>query len=242
MIKDNIRKVKERIASVCSKIGSDPSDISIIAVTKGRGIEQIKEACDAGLAEIGENKVQEALLKYNELSQPQAGKPSAETIDYRPSTIKWHMIGHLQTNKAKVAVNIFDLIQSVDSLQLASEINKQAGKINKVQDILIEVNVSAETSKFGLKPDEVIDNIKAITQLANINIKGLMTVAPIVDNPEKVRPYFRVLNGLKDEINRLMADSCKLSILSMGMTDDFEIAIEEGANMVRLGRAIFEER
>lgn len=229
MIKDNILKIKKNIAVACSKIGKDASDISIIAVTKGRGIEQIREVCKAGLIEIGENKVQEALLKYNQLP----------TLNSQLRAVKWHMIGHLQTNKVKDAVRIFDLIQSVDSLHLAFEINKQAAKINKVQDVLIEVNVSGEPAKFGLKPDDVIDNIKTIAQLKNINIQGLMTIAPIVDSPEKARPYFRMLRALNDEINKLMADSSRLAVLSMGMTDDFGIAIEEGANMVRLGRAIF---
>ncbi len=237
MIKDNIMKIRANIALACSKIGKDPSDICIIAVTKGRGIEQIREVCAAGLTGIGENKVQEAVIKYNNLSGYRLS-----VSDSARQPIKWHMIGHLQANKAKDAVKIFDLIQSVDSLSLASEINKQAARINKVQDILIEVNVSGEASKFGLKPDELSDNIKAIAQLKNINMQGLMTIAPIMDTPEKARPYFCKLRELKEQINKQMADSVRLSVLSMGMTDDFEIAIEEGANMVRLGRAIFEDR
>ncbi len=243
MIKDNIFKIKERIASACFDIDKNPLDISIIAVTKGRGIEQIREVCEAGLTEIGENKVQEALLKYNELSTIPAKNLGGSAAycggNYRPAAIKWHMVGHLQTNKAKDAVNIFDLIQSVDSLRLASEINRQAAKINKVQDILIEVNVSGESAKFGLKPGDVIDNIKAIAQLKNINIQGLMTIASIADNQEKNRPYFKKLRELFHRINALRVTRYALRILSMGMTDDFEIAIEEGANMVRLGRAIF---
>ncbi len=236
MIKDNILKIRGDIALACSKIGKDSSDISIIAVTKSRAIEQIREVCEAGLTEIGENKVQEAMLKFNQLSTPNF---QLQALNFRLRAVKWHMIGHLQTNKAKDAVKIFDLIQSVDSSHLAFEINKQAAKINKIQDILFEVNVSGELAKFGLKPEDVIDNIKAIAQLKNINIRGLMTIAPIADNQEKNRPYFKKLRELFHSINELRVASYELRILSMGMTDDFEIAIEEGANMVRLGRAIF---
>jgi pyridoxal phosphate enzyme (YggS family) len=150
------------------------------------------------------------------------------------------MVGHLQTNKVKDAVKIFDLIQSVDSLHLAEEIDKQAAKINKIQDILIEVKTSPEATKFGLQLEVVIEVIKGITKLKNLNIKGLMTIAPIVDNPEKARPYFRLLRELGDKINESRITNHESRILSMGMTDDFEVAIEEGANMVRLGRAIFD--
>ncbi|MDP3731736.1 MAG: YggS family pyridoxal phosphate-dependent enzyme [Candidatus Omnitrophota bacterium] len=230
MVKKNAYRIRQRIIKVCSKINQDPSKITIVAVSKGRAIEQIKEAIEAGITDIGENRVQEALAKHRELS----------TIDYRLSIVKWHMVGHLQTNKVKDAVRIFDLIQSVDSMRLAEEINKQAGKINKIQDILIEIKTSPEESRFGLKPDESIKVITELTKFKNIKIKGLMTIAPVVDDSEKARPYFRMLRELRDKINKLSAVSCQLSALSMGMTDDFETAIEEGSNMVRLGRAIFE--
>ncbi len=223
MIKENVSRIRQQILKVCSKINQDPGKIAIIAVSKGRGAEEIKEAIAAGITDIGENKVQEALVKHKELS----------TIDYRLSTVKWHMVGHLQTNKVKDAVKIFDLIQSVHSVSLAEEIDKQAHKINKIQDILIEIKTSPEESKFGLKADEAIEVIEDIVKLKNINIKGLMTIAPFVDNPEKTRPYFRLLRELRDRVN-------ELRVLSMGMTDDFQIAIEEGSNMIRLGRAIFE--
>ena len=223
MIKENVSRIRQQILKVCSKINQDPGKITIIAVSKGRSAEEIKEAIAAGITDIGENKVQEALAKHKELS----------TIDYRLSTVKWHMVGHLQTNKVKDAVKIFDLIQSVDSVRLAEEIDKQAHKINKIQDILIEIKTSPEESKFGLKADEAIEVIEDIVKLKNINIKGLMTIAPFVDNPEKTRPYFRLLRELRDRVN-------ELRVLSMGMTDDFQIAIEEGSNMIRLGRAIFE--
>jgi hypothetical protein len=226
MIKDNILRIKERIALVCAKINQDPRAISIVAVAKGRAKAEIEEVIAAGLTDIGENRVQEALAKYGEM-------PDAKRI-------KWHLVGHLQTNKVKDALAIFDLIHSVDSLRLAAEIDKQAAKINKVQDILIEVNTSGEASKFGLKPEEAIEVIKEMAQLKNINIKGLMTIAPVVDAPEKSRPYFRILRELKDKINELRVTSYELRVLSMGMTDDFLAAIEEGANIIRLGRAIFD--
>ena len=239
MIKDSIIKVRERIIFVCSKVKRDPDEICIVAVSKNRPVEQIKEAIEAGLDNIGENRVQEAVVKYNELSAP---------------AIKWHLLGHLQTNKAKEAVKIFDLIHSVDSLHLAEIIDKEAAKINKIQDILLEVKVSPELTKFGLSPEDVPEVIKEISEFKNIRIKGLMAIAPIVGNPEQARPYFRRLRELFNKINELSAidrpegrglasDSqshYQLSALSMGMTDDFEVAVEEGSNMVRLGRAIFE--
>jgi pyridoxal phosphate enzyme (YggS family) len=230
MIRENILKVKKLISSACSKTNQEPNSITVVVVSKGRPIEQIKEVIEAGVMDIGENRVQEALSKYNKLI----------THNSKLQTIKWHMVGHLQTNKAKEAVRIFDLIHSVDSLRLASEIDKQAAKINKAQDILVEVNTSGEATKFGLQPKEVMGVLKEAEKFKNISIKGLMTVAPMVDNPEKARPYFRQLRELRNEINALSTVDCRLSTLSMGMTDDYEVAIEEGANMVRLGRAIFE--
>jgi hypothetical protein len=232
MVKENLLKIKERISLICPKINRDPRSVIIVAVSKGRTSEEIKEVIEAGIHDIGENKVQEALVKFNELR-------TQELANSR--TIKWHMVGHLQTNKVKIAVKIFDLIHSVDSLDLAAEIDKQAARINKIQDILIEVKTSPEATKFGLKPEEAVEVIPEIVKFKNINIKGLMTIAPIIDNPEKTRPYFRKLRELRDEINALSTVSSQLSTLSMGMTDDFEIAIEEGSDTVRLGRAIFED-
>ena len=231
MIKENILKIKERVSLVCSKCNLNSSQISIVAVSKDRTPGQIKEVVEAGINDIGENRVQEATVKYNELR-------TGELANSR--TIRWHMVGHLQTNKVREAVGIFDLIHSVDSLRIAVEIDKQAAKINKVQDILIQVNTASEPAKFGLKPDEVVEVIKEIAKLKNINIKGLMTIAWIVDNPEEARPYFRMSRELKDQINEQRTTSHELRILSMGMTDDFEVAIEEGSNVIRIGRAIFE--
>lgn len=209
----------------CSKANRNPDEISIVAVTKNRTSQEIKEAIAAGIGDIGENRVQEALGKYNDITS---------------QGIKWHMVGHLQTNKAKEAVNIFDLIHSVDSLRLALEIDKRATKINKIQDVLIEIKTSSEATKFGLIPEDALEAIRGISRLGHIAIKGLMTIAPIAGSPQEARPYFRRLRELRDEINQLLAPGCQLQILSMGMTDDFEAAIEEGSNMIRLGRAIFE--
>lgn len=231
MIEDNISKIRERISLNCLKINRPVDSIRLVAVSKNRTPEQVKQAVAAGISDIGENKVQEALAKVNKIrSQPDNGQ-----------RIKWHLVGHLQTNKVKQAVRIFDLIQSVDSIKLAEEIDKQSKKINKIQDVLIEVNTSGESSKYGFSPDETIEVIRKISNLSNINIKGLMTIAPIVDAPEKTRPYFKMLRELRDKINEYRVSSIEYQVLSMGMTDDFEIAIEEGANMVRIGRAIFEK-
>lgn len=230
MITQNLVEVRKRIKSSCAKIGRDPEEIRLVVVTKGRSPKEIKEAIEAGITDIGENKVQEALQKYKYLA------PST----YNLAPIKWHMVGHLQTNKVKEAVRIFDLIQSVDSLKLALEIDKQAAKIGKIQDVLIQVNVASELSKFGLKPDETIAVIEKIRELKNINLKGLMAIASLADNPEQARPCFTMLRQLRDKINQAPSTKHPAPILSMGMSDDFEVAIEEGSNMVRLGRVVFE--
>ena len=230
MIEENVRKIKERVALACSRVNRDPAAITIVAVSKGRSVQEIREAAAAGITDVGENRIQEAAVKYNGLRLAACG--------LRP--VKWHLVGHLQTNKVKDAVKIFDLIHSVDSPHLAVEIDKEAAKINKVQDILIQVNTSGEVTKFGLKPDAAVEVIKEIAGLKNISIKGLMTIAPLSDNPEQTRPYFRALRELKDKLVQLWTVDCGLWTLSMGMTDDFEVAIEEGATMLRLGRAVFD--
>jgi len=223
MIRDNILEVKRRIEAACFRAKRQSSGVKLIAVSKNRSIEEIEEASLAGITDFGENRVQEALSKYK------AKLP-----------IRWHMIGHLQTNKTREAVRIFDIIHSVDSLRLAEEIDKRAAKINKIQDILIEIKTSPEATKFGLEFKQAAGVIKEIANFKNINVQGLMTVAPLADNPEEARPYFRSLNELRNEINHLPVIKQPLSVLSMGMTDDFEVAIEEGSGMIRVGRAIFE--
>lgn len=235
MIKENIIEIQRRISLICSAALRDPGSVAIVAVSKGRDVSHIEEAVRCGIAHIGENKVQEALLKYKLLS----------TMDYRPSTITWHMVGHLQTNKVKDAVRIFDLIESVDSLHLAEEIDRQAARMHKIQDILVEVNTSNDKSKFGIKPEETGALVKEILSFGNIRVKGLMTIAPAVDDPEKARPYFSQLRKLLNEINDTNEhnennDTQRLTVLSMGMSADFEIAVQEGSTQVRLGRVVFD--
>jgi len=215
MIKENIQTIKERINAACARIKKDPQKISIVCVTKARPVAEILEAVNAGLRCLGENRVQEAREKYRQI-------PGVE----------WQMIGHLQLNKVKDALKIFSLIHSVDNIELAQEINKQALKINKIQDILLEVKTSPENTKFGFNPDAFLDASKEILSLNNLQVKGLMTIAPVVNSAEEARQYFSQLKQLRDRLNPSW-------ILSMGMTDDFEVAIEEGADIIRLGRAIF---
>lgn len=216
MIADNLKSVRQRIARCCEKTGRPPEEVELVCVTKEASVDDAAQALVSGAKILGENRVRDALIKY-------------KVIGDRAT---WHLIGHLQTNKVKDAVRIFSLIHSVDSARLAEEIDKSAAKIGKVQDVLIQVNVSGSATKFGLAADKVSDFLKEISLYRNISIKGLMTIAPEVSDPEKARPYFRMLRELKDRID-------KSYILSMGMTNDFEAAIEEGSEMVRIGRAIF---
>ncbi len=215
MIKENIEKVRQRVFAVCARIKIDPGKITILCVTKGRSVGQILEVVNSGIDHLGENRVQEALEKYPQIPE-----------------VKWHMVGHLQTNKVKDALGIFDLIHSVDSVSLAREINKQAVKINKIQDILLEVKTSPEIRKFGFKPQALAEAREEIMKFKNVKIKGLMTIAPLADNAQEARPYFSKLKALRDQLNPSW-------LLSMGMSGDFEVAIEEGADILRLGRAIF---
>jgi pyridoxal phosphate enzyme, YggS family len=216
MIVENIKSVTYRIARSCEKSARPASAVRLVCVTKEATVAEMEEALSAGVRIFGENRVRDAAVKHKVIGDKAA----------------WHLIGHLQTNKVKEAVKIFDLIHSVDSARLAQEIDKQAGSLGKVQDILIQVNTSGEESKFGIAPEAVIDLLKSIVIYPNIMIKGLMTIAPEVEDPEAVRPYFRSLRELRDKIDSSW-------FLSMGMTNDFEIAIEEGATMVRIGRAVF---
>lgn len=225
MIGDNILRIKEKVRLSCLKVNRDPAEIRIIAVSKGRPVEDIEEALLHGISDIGENRVQEALTKYRYFAA------FKQKVSY---LIKWHMIGHLQKNKAKDAVKIFDLIHSIDSLDLAERVDREAAKINKIQKVLIEIKTSPEDSKSGLDPDEGVREIKEIAKLKNLSVDGLMTIAPLGYSAQGPSYYFRILRGLRDKIN-----FCKLPILSMGMSDDFQSAIEEGANLLRIGRAIF---
>ena len=217
-IADNLRRVRERVAAACERAGRSPDEVTIVGVGKTFPPEAIAEACRAGLADIGENRVQEALRKI----------PLVEAHGLHP---RWHLVGHLQTNKAKTAVSLFAIIHSVDSLHLAEALSKRA---DQPVPVLLEVNVAGEASKFGFAPEEVAQAYRRIAALPNLDLQGLMTVAPFVTDPEEVRPVFRRLRELRDELG--------LRELSMGMTDDFEVAIDEGATMVRIGRAIFGPR
>lgn len=208
------------------RAGRNPEDVKLVAVTKTVDTERIKEAIDWGLRVFGESRVQEAKEKIERLS----------AADYPLSTISWHLVGHLQKNKAKIAVQLFDLIHSLDSAELAAEINRNAEKIGKTQKVLIQVKLSEEETKHGVAKEDLLDLIKAVSEMNNLKLEGLMTMPPFSDDPEMVRPYFRELRKLRDNIEK---SGFALPELSMGMTNDFEVAIEEGATMVRIGTGIF---
>lgn len=214
----NINFVRQRIRTAAEHVGRNPDEVTLIAVSKTIEPERIESALTAGQTLFGESKVQEAKAKLPLVS----------------SRAHWHMIGHLQTNKARDAVALFEVVHSVDSLRLAIELNKWAEQAGKTQAILLEANVSGEASKFGLKPEDLESTVAEINQLPRLEVQGLMTIAPFVEETEKARPCFRRLRELRDALG--------LRELSMGMTHDFEVAIEEGATMVRIGTAIFGER
>ena len=216
----------KRISRAALKANRNPMDVTLIAVTKTVGVEAIREAVDAGIRVFGENRVQEARDKI-------------EYLRNIPEEIRWHMVGHLQRNKAKYAVPLFDLIHSVDSAALAVDINNHADRIDKIQDILVEVKLSPEEAKHGISKEELGELLNTITAMKNLNLRGLMTIPPYSDNPGDARPYFKKLRTLRDELE---GRGFHLPELSMGMSHDFEIAIEEGATIVRIGTAIFGER
>lgn len=225
MIKENIAAVQKRIADAASRVGRTDA-ITLVAVTKNHPVEYMKEAAAAGITDVGENRVQEALQKLEAFPENQ---------------LKWHLIGHLQTNKAKHAVEHFDLIQSVDSEHLLKAVNKEAAKIGKVQDILLQVNVAREESKFGMEVEEFPAMCELAKSLANVRVQGLMCIAPNFEHVEDVRPIFRIAHALYEDMKPKFPVG-QIQYLSMGMTHDFEIAIEEGANIVRVGTAIFGAR
>jgi hypothetical protein len=221
---ENLERVRERIAAACERVGRAPESVVLLAVTKGQPPDVVRAAANLGLALFGENRVQEARAKIGQC----------------PSRLRWHMIGHLQSNKCRDAVHFFEMIQSVDSLALAQEIDKWADKAAKTMPILLEVNIAGESSKFGYPPDRLLAELAEINRLKHVEIHGLMTVAPWAEEPEKVRPIFRRLRELKDECGEILG--APLPHLSMGMSGDFEVAIEEGATLVRVGTALFGER
>ena len=226
MLKENLADVEAKIVKACENSGRQRDDVTLIAVSKTKPVETLKEAYDLGVRVFGENKVQELTDKYEAL----------------PKDIQWHMIGHLQRNKVKYIIDKVALIHSVDSIRLAETIEKEAAKHNITANILIEVNVAKEESKFGLMPEELDEFIDKIKDFTHIQVKGLMTIAPFVENPETNREIFRSLRKLSVDINNKNVDNVNVSILSMGMTNDYTVAVEEGATMVRVGTGIFGAR
>ena len=225
MVAENYAEVEKRVAAACERVGRNRDEVTLIAVSKTKPIEMLKEAYSAGAINFGENKVQELCDKYELMPE-----------------VKWHMIGHLQRNKVKYIVDKVELIHSVDSLRLAEEISKEAAKKNVDVDILVEVNIANEETKFGVSSEETIALVEDIAKLPNIHIKGLMTIAPYVVDSEENREFFHKIKDLSVDIDMQNIDNVSMGILSMGMTGDYEVAIEEGSTMVRVGTGIFGER
>lgn len=220
-ISNNLLTIQERVKKAARKVGRDPGEVTIIAVTKQVELKKIKEAVSAGIRVFGENYVQEAEEKIEKV---------------KDKAVKWHFIGHLQKNKAKIAVELFDVIHTIDSLELAQELNKKA---KEPLEILIEVNIAKEKTKAGIDPEGAVKLAKAISGLPNLRLKGLMTIPPFFEQAEMSRPYFAMLRRLAERINKEKYPGVSMKDLSMGMSNDFEVAIEEGATMVRIGTAIF---
>ena len=226
MIRENYQAVEQKVCEACKRSKRAREEVTLIAVSKTKPVSMIEELLPGGTRDFGENKVQELCEKYEEL----------------PKHLHWHMIGHLQRNKVKYIVDKAELIHSVDSLRLAQEINKEAIKKELTVNILVEVNVAEEESKFGVGVEETEDLIREIAKLSNIKVQGLMTIAPYVENPEENRGVFRTLKKLAVDIKMKNIDNVRMDVLSMGMTGDYQVAIEEGATMVRVGTGIFGER
>ena len=226
MLKDQLQEVEKRIQAACDRAGRTREEVTLIAVSKTKPVETLQEAYDLGVRIFGENKVQELTAKYEAL----------------PKDIHWHMIGHLQTNKVKYIIDKAELIHSVDSLKLAETIEKEAAKHDLIADILVEVNVAEEESKFGMKMEEVIPFVEKVSAFPHVRVRGLMTIAPFVEDPEENRSIFADLHKLYIDIKKKNHDNDTVSVLSMGMTNDYEVAIEEGATMVRVGTGIFGAR
>ena len=226
MIRENLDSIEERIRSACERAGRDRNSVHLICVTKTKPVEMLREAYDAGQRDFGENKVQEICRKKPEL----------------PEDLRWHMIGHLQRNKVRQLIGQTVLIHSVDSYRLAETISAEAVKAGIVMPVLIEVNAAAEDSKYGIAPEKAKDLVKEISVLPGIHVEGLMTIAPYTEDSETNRPYFVLLRQLAVDIEQECIDNVSMGKLSMGMTGDFEIAIEEGATHIRVGTGIFGER
>ena len=225
-MKENLSYVRERIVKACEKVGQNPKEITLVAVTKTIDESIINESISYGVTDIGENKVQEIQRKYNQITPG----------------VKWHLIGHLQRNKVKYIIDKVDLIHSVDSLRLAEEIDKRAKSVGRIMDILIQLNISREETKFGLSNQEFKTLLNDISKLENVKVRGLMTMAPYFDNPEDARWIFRQMKEIFEELRDNDYNNIQMDYLSMGMTNDYEIAIEEGANIIRVGTGIYGAR
>lgn len=223
MLAESLTRVRQRLHDACQRIGRDPKAVTLIGVTKAIPLDMIRSAIVLGLTDVGENRIQEAREKFPRL----------------PAGVRRHLIGHLQRNKAKHAVELFDVIHSVDSVELAHELERHAAARGKTLDVLVQVNVSGEATKSGCHAEDVSDLIGGLTPLPHLRVRGLMTIAPFSERPEDARPHFRRLRELRDELQRTVAHAL---LLSMGMSNDFEVAIEEGADIVRIGTAIFGSR
>lgn len=225
-IADNLQRVQQRIAAAAERSGRAATDITLVAVSKTISVERIQEAISAGVKHLGENRVQEAREKI-----PQIGAP-----------VTWHMIGHLQRNKAKYAVRLFDMIQSIDNQELAQEVDKRAAQVNRIMPVLIEVNTSGEASKFGVAPEQALELARQVDSLPNLQLQGFMTIAVFSEIEQAVRDCFKRLREIYETARIQSWERANISVLSMGMSHDFEWAIEEGATMVRIGTAIFGPR
>lgn len=224
MVRERLNVVKSKIAEACRRAGREPAEVEIIAVTKTHPAKTILEAKEAGISNIGENRIQEAEAKFAEIG----------------NEVNWHLVGHLQRNKVKKAIEIFSMIQSLDSLALAEEIERRSADMNKLVPCLVEVNTSGEPSKFGAHPDSLAELLAGVLKLEHIKLVGFMTVGPLTQDEERIRRSFSELRELRDRAENVFG--CYLPHLSMGMSDDYEIAVEEGATMVRLGRVLFGPR
>ena len=226
MIQENLKKVKENIERSCAASGRESGEVTLIAVSNTKPISMLMEAYDCGQRIFGENKVQEIMDKYDQM----------------PDDVQWHMIGHLQRNKVKYIVDKVAMIHSVDSLRLAETIEQEAAKKNVVVPVLVEVNVAQEESKYGLSPEEVLPFLEKVADYSHLQVQGLMTIAPFVENPEENREVFHKLRKLSVDIREKNINNITMSVLSMGMTGDYQVAVQEGATMVRVGTGIFGER
>jgi hypothetical protein len=227
MIPANVKMIRERIGRCCERLGRDPADVTLVAVGKTFPAETVREVVHAGVGDIGENYVQELLQKRGALGD---------------EAVRWHFIGHLQSNKARMVAPFAHLIHAVDSVGLARELDRRAGDAGRVLDVLVEVNTTGEGSKFGVRPDNLETLVRSMRPFPNLRIAGLMTIGPFLPDPEGSRPMFRLLRELRDGLAAIDQENVTMRHLSMGMTGDFEVAIEEGSTMIRIGTAIFGRR